>query len=137
MVKNVKDLIQAANGGYWYLASPYSHPDPKVREERTKCVHHVLSVLLAQGLYVYSPIWAAHEAAKKHDLPKDHVWWKGFNESFLRPAYGLIIATLDGWRESDGVEWERSFCLSEGNKPCFLQLWDGPVSDGQVFFKTH
>ncbi len=115
--KSFQDLITLADGGFWYIASPYSHPNAEVRALRTKIVHQYLSYLLKHGLYVYSPIWAAHEAAVRLALPKDHVWWTGFNTAFMDPAVGLLIAPIDGWEESEGIAAERRHMVS---KPSFI-----------------
>lgn len=43
-----------------YLATPYSHPDPKVREARFQAVNAVAAQLMRDGHHVYSPISHAH-----------------------------------------------------------------------------
>lgn len=113
------DALELLSGpeGYWYLASPYTHPDPEVRHTRVEELHEIMAHLLANRIIVYAPIWASHRAADEHELPIDQDWWAASNRAFMRPAAGLLVADIDGWQESKGVAYERNFCE---NKPAFL-----------------
>ena len=104
---------------FWYLASPYSHPDPTVRDERAIAVNDFSGKLLAAGLHVYATIWATHRACLHHDLPKDHLFWLAFNKAFIDPSAGIIVCDIDGWRESKGCMREIEYAKSTG-KPVFL-----------------
>lgn len=112
-------LSELKTSGFWYLASPYSHPDPLTREHRALSVNDTSAKLLSLGIHVYSPIWAAHRAAMHFDLPKDHVFWLAFNKAFIDPAVGILVADIDGWRESAGCNQEIEYGLATG-KPVFL-----------------
>jgi len=46
-----------------YLASPYSHPDPSVRQERYEAACKATAAMMRQGYHVYSPIAATHPPA--------------------------------------------------------------------------
>jgi hypothetical protein len=43
-----------------YLGSPYTHPDPKVREERFEKATRAAAHLVEKGHIVYSPITMTH-----------------------------------------------------------------------------
>ena len=98
-------LIPAA--GYIYLASPYSHKDPFIREVRYLWVMKEMGLLLKGGLHVYSPIVHCHELAKVCDLPRDSSFWEKYNFVMLGAAEYLYQLMIPGWQESVGckAEW--------------------------------
>ena len=88
-----------------YLAAPYSHPDPAVREERYRqtCWHAVR--LMREGRLVYSPIVHSHPLAQL-GLPGDWPFWAEHNREMLGASSRLVVLALDGWQESQGVAAE-------------------------------
>ncbi len=88
-----------------YLAAPYSHPDPAVREERYRqtCWHAVR--LMREGRLVYSPIVHSHPLAQL-GLPGDWPFWAEHNREMLNASSRLVVLALDGWQESQGVAAE-------------------------------
>lgn len=53
-----------------YLASPYSSPDPVVREERFHAACRATAALLRDGLFVFATIVHSHHLVE-HGLPGD------------------------------------------------------------------
>ena len=94
---------------YHYLASPYSSPDPAISAQRALAAQRATAWLLAQRIWVYSPIVHCHELALAHSLPKDFFFWRDYNFAMLERARGLIVLMIDGWRESKGVSAEISY----------------------------
>ncbi len=92
--------------GFYYLASPYSHPDPFVRELRYLQTMQVLTELLTKGLCLYSPIVHCHELAKIGALPKDAKFWEKYNFTMLAAAEQLWVLMLQGWEQSVGITAE-------------------------------
>lgn len=92
--------------GYTYLASPYSHPDPAVREERFQAVCLVAAHLMSLGQVVFSPIAHSHPIALAGELPGDWEYWKSAAETMIRNAEELKVVMLPGWDESKGVAAE-------------------------------
>jgi len=88
-----------------YLASPYTHPDPVVREERFRAVCRLAADIMRCGIHVFSPIAHSHPIAK-HGLPLDWEFWREYNFEFLRRCSALWVLMLDGWQESEGVQAE-------------------------------
>lgn len=88
-----------------YLAAPYSHSDPAVRERRFQTVSHVAADLVRAGHRVFSPISHSHPIAV-HGLPGDWAFWEPFDRRMLRTCDELVVLMLDGWRESKGVQAE-------------------------------
>ena len=89
-----------------YLAGPYAHEDPKIREERFEALTQKAAELMLDGHVVFSPITHGHTIATRHDLPKTWEWWSMQDFKFLRHCSKLVILKLDGWTESVGVEAE-------------------------------
>jgi nucleoside 2-deoxyribosyltransferase len=88
-----------------YLASPYSHPDPAVREERYRAACRAAAALLLAGQPVFSPIAHSHWIAE-HGLPYAWSFWEPLDRWFLERCDEVVVLTLDGWNESVGVQAE-------------------------------
>ena len=83
-----------------YLASPYSHPDPAVRERRFRAACSAAAFLLQAGHAVFSPIAHGHVLAE-HGLPTDWSFWQRFDrehDAISRSPIDLIppFATFNG-----------------------------------------
>jgi hypothetical protein len=89
-----------------YIACPYSHPVAQVREARFGAVNRVTAQLMKKGFVVFSPISHTHPIAVAGDLPKGWDYWEHFDRVFLSMSRKLYILTLDGWKESEGVQGE-------------------------------
>lgn len=89
----------------WYLAAPYSHPDPAVRAWRFEQTTHVAAVLLGRGQLVLSPLSHSHPLAQC-GLPEDWPFWERLDRRLLECCDALAVLQLDGWRESQGVQAE-------------------------------
>ena len=90
----------------WYLASPYSHVDPIVREHRYLLTRNSVGKLLSVGVQVISPIVHWHAAAVAADLPTDFGFWQPSCLTLLDHCDGLLQFTLDGWEKSEGMAGE-------------------------------
>ena len=88
-----------------YLASPYSHPDSGVREQRFHQACYAAAQLLASGLTVFSPIVHGHPLVA-HGLPTDWPFWERFDRDHLVRCDEVVVLMLEGWRESVGVAAE-------------------------------
>ena len=89
-----------------YLASPYSHPDPAVKEQRYRDALKVLADLTKSGVVAYSPIVHSHPMARDHDLAGDWKFWDRIDRVFLSRCSKMIVAKLEGWDVSIGVHAE-------------------------------
>lgn len=87
-----------------YLASPYSHPNPAVRELRYEVARLATANLLREGLAVFSPIVYGKSMEKM--LGTDYLSWKRINDAMLEASTGMIVLKLDGWEESKGIAYE-------------------------------
>jgi len=101
-----------------YLLSPYSHPDPDVREGRYYAACRAVGELLSAGLPVLSPIVQCHHAADICGLPGDAEFWQDYNARLMASCTGGILLLLEGWQESVGVHGEVT-ALMRDEKPVF------------------
>jgi len=91
-----------------YLASPYTHPDPFVREERYLRAAKATVFLLSRKLWVYSPIVHCHELAKIGGLPVDADFWREYNFAVLARCTKFTVLRTDGYESSKGVAGEKA-----------------------------
>lgn len=103
--------------GVWYLATPYS----KWKGGHDDAAHQAALIttrLQNRGLVVYSPIVHSHAlcvADKKSGVGSldhlSHAYWLDIDRVHIDSSCGLIIAGMDGWKESTGItqeiEWYR------------------------------
>jgi len=89
-----------------YLATPYSDPDPAVREARFHAVNKVAASFMRDGVNVFSPISHGHSIAQDGDLPIDWEFWQEYCLAMLSYCCALFVLTVPGWRESVGVQAE-------------------------------
>ncbi|MBC7855845.1 MAG: DUF1937 family protein [Pirellulaceae bacterium] len=85
-----------------YLASPYSHPDPTIRDQRYLAACRAAVELLQTGATVFSPVVQGH-ALSRFGLPTDWEFWRKHDGEHLRRCDELVVVTLNGWQESVGV----------------------------------
>ncbi len=89
-----------------YLASPYSHADASVMQERFETICGVAARLMRDGVHLYSPIAHTHPIAVKGELPRGWEFWEQYDRKLLGACDEIWVCTLDGWRESKGVAAE-------------------------------
>ncbi|MEA1909555.1 MAG: DUF1937 family protein [Patescibacteria group bacterium] len=106
-----------------YLASPYSHPDPAVREARNLSVCKKAGELMNHGYIVYSPIAHTHPIAVVCNLPTDWEFWKQYDISFIEWADEVWIYTMPGWEKSRGIIAEIRSARNL-NKPVEYLQWN-------------
>jgi hypothetical protein len=89
-----------------YLATPYSHPDPAVREQRFQTVNREAARLMGLGMQVFSPISHSHPIAQAGSLPTDWAFWEEYDRTMLQACSTLVVLRAQGWQESSGVKAE-------------------------------
>ena len=98
-----------------YLASPYSHPDKSVRENRFRAACKAASLLMVQGYLVFSPIAHSHTIAQYLDNHLDLDFWLEIDLSFLDSwADEMWILCIPGWWESKGIRREIEHAKKHG-----------------------
>lgn len=101
-----------------YLATPYSKYNDGI-ECAFRDAAALTAKLLRLGVKSYSPIAHTHPIAIYGDLdPLDHSIWLPFDEAMMKKSDALLVAQMQGWRESYGVKHEIQFFTAAG-KPVF------------------
>ena len=105
----------------FYIASPYSHHDPKVVEERVndalKCVEHIT---LNWEVTPFSPVLYTHKIQESGTVPPKG--WYAYDLGFLAKCDELIVLKLDGWNNSFGIALEIGFAMGKGIPIRYLTL---------------
>ena len=110
--------------GYWYVASPITRY-PRGLSAAVRDASRAAAVLVAHGVPLYCPAAHSHALAKHGGLdPLDHGLWLPQCMPLLDAAGGLIVLTLDGWRDSYGMGVERKRFRATGRP---IVEWDGPA----------
>ena len=93
---------------FTYLASPYSHHDTAVMEERFKKVCKQAAHMILKGEAVFCPIAHSHPiSGHMHpDLATDTPFWEEVDAPFIRSCSKLAVLMLEGWDKSHGVAHE-------------------------------
>ena len=104
-----------------YLAIPYSHKDPSIRQQRFEAVNRVAAKLINEGHLIFSPISHSHHIATEHGLSGGWEFWQRHDEAMLKSCSRLIVLKLDGWHESVGVRAEIEFATKHGIQITFME----------------
>jgi Domain of unknown function (DUF1937) len=102
-----------------YLASPYSHPDPQVREDRFDAACRAAVDLVRAGQSVFSPIVHGHPLVS-FGLPTDWSFWQPYDCEHLQHCDEVVVLRLDGWQNSGGVQAEIALALALGMRVEYL-----------------
>ena len=89
-----------------YLASPYSDPLITVRLRRFETACKVAAKLMAEGIFVYSPIAHTHPIAEASNLPLGFEFWERYDRAILQCCHKMIVIQLPGWEQSKGIAAE-------------------------------
>ncbi len=104
-----------------YLAAPYSHPDPQVREQRFRTVCQVTAVMFREGKIVFSPITHSHPLVE-HGMPTSWEYWQTVDRLYLSRCDELVVLKLRGWEQSVGVQAEIEIARELGKPVRYLDL---------------
>lgn len=104
-----------------YLATPYSHPDKEIREQRFREVSRVAGDMMRRGEHVFSPISHTHPIAVAGNLPGEWAYWRTYNTVMMQSCSRLVVLMQAGWRESAGVRAEIDMAREMGLPVEFMQ----------------
>jgi nucleoside 2-deoxyribosyltransferase len=105
-----------------YLASPYSHPYPSVRNARFDAVCRVAAQLMSRGLLIFSPIAHSHPIACAGDLPTGFDFWERYDRAHMDACGGMIVVMMDGWETSTGVQAEIAYMRAAGKPIAYIAM---------------
>lgn len=95
-----------------YLASPYSHPDPKIRQSRYEAVVDYYAALIRQKKVVFCPIAMSHPVDVKLGLNDEWETYMQADQKILAICDELVVLCLAGVEKSRGVTAEVAFAKS-------------------------
>ncbi|HEY0985114.1 DUF1937 family protein [Schlesneria sp.] len=109
-----------------YLASPYSHRDAAVREQRYRDACRATVNLFRRGQNVFSPIVHGHPLVA-HGLPTDWSFWEAFDREQIARCDAVFVLPLTGWKESSGVIAEIEIASELEKDVWFVDLSGTPM----------
>ena len=105
-----------------YLASPYTHPDPAVRQARFEAACRQAAEMMRCGIPVFSPIAHSHPVALHGGLDAlDLEFWERQDLHFVEACSEIWVLQLDGWQESTGLQAEIEMALSLGKPVMYVE----------------
>jgi hypothetical protein len=100
----------------YYVASPYTHKDPEVRQGRHKTATEIAKRLTQLGYSCFVPI--AYDGGWEVDpnFQIDHSWnfWERIDLPILDRCSGLILMQMPDWEKSQGIAGELEHCRQHG-----------------------
>jgi len=103
-----------------YVASPYTDPDPAVREARYHAVCRQVAEMLRCGIHAFSPICHSHPLVE-YGVPGDWAFWREYDLKFLAMCDEVWVLMLDGWKTSTGVQAEIAMAMALGKRVVFVE----------------
>ena len=108
-------MFNSLKGKKIYLALPYSHSDPQVREVRYGTATSVAAYLMKQGAVVFSPITYGHQICQ-YGIDTNFERWAELDYPMIAWADELWLLELDGHDISFGVQEELKHAELVGTK---------------------
>ncbi len=94
-------------GQYVYLAGPYTHEDPLVREARfLEAARATAYILNKLRINVFGVIVFSHSLATRHAMPVEWEFWADYDEAMISHAVELWVVAIPGFTNSMGVQTE-------------------------------
>lgn len=107
--------------GLTYLATPYSHQDAEVRQQRFDAVNVAAAKLMKIGYHIYSPISHSHPIALVGDMPTGWGYWETHDKLIIEKCSQMIVLMQDGWKDSSGVAAEIAFANEIGIPVLYME----------------
>lgn len=89
-----------------YLAQPYTHPNPEIKQWRYEAALRITADYTKLDFLIYSPIVHYHNVALQYKLPGDFLFWRELNFRALERCSEIWILTIPGWEDSLGLRAE-------------------------------
>jgi hypothetical protein len=108
----------------FYLANPYSNPDKKVMLDRAQKVDRAAARLLKLNIMTYPPIALNYKWTDYETFAHTWTFWESYDKNYLERCDGLIVLTLDGWKQSVGVTSEIAYTKELGMPVVYISYED-------------
>ena len=113
-----------------FLASPYSNPDYRVREERFLQAAQATGKLILKGYNVFSPISHSHPIYELvPETGESWEQWAAINHEMIDLSTEVWVLTIPGWTESRGVANEIEYAWETGKGLQFVDAQGEFVDD--------
>lgn len=119
---------------FYYLASPYSHPNSFIRELRYQLVVYAEALLTMKGYMIKGPINMCHQMSLRYGLPTGYTYWKSRDRGLIEQCKGVIVLKLDGWRLSEGVSDEIQYAYTLNKEIIYISPKDIFPPEALQFF---
>lgn len=126
-------VLKVAHGPHYgrlvYFASPFTHPDLAVRDERNRAIARACGWFMnnQRDVFFFSPITHATPiAAECPLLPFVWSFWAEIDECMLSRCEEIWVLVIPGFKQSTGVNAERKIAERLG-LPCKFVM---PQQDG-------
>ena len=97
-----------------YLASPFWHTDPVIRNHRVEVSRIITKQMLTGGEMIYSPL-VFSIPVDDHSIT-EAIWMEHCLDMLMR-CDELLIVPLSGWHESRGISREIEAWQSDRSRP--------------------
>lgn len=103
-----------------YLASPYSHTSPAVREHRYLQARRATIDQLLKGVAIFSPIVYGKEMESQ--LGTHFEAWAALNDTMIHVCTEFWVLTISGWSDSRGVMHEINLAHALNKPVSYINL---------------
>ncbi|PHS17082.1 MAG: hypothetical protein COA86_10505 [Kangiella sp.] len=102
----------------YFLACPYSDPDPEVVTKRFDECTKAAAAISLKGIPVYSQITISHPINQSvtENFKGEKVNWAPIDKAFMDKCDAIIVLEMPGWKESGGVQREIDYFKDRGAK---------------------
>jgi hypothetical protein len=105
-----------------YLSAPYNHSKFWVVENRMRYVERALAHYAAAGVPATSPLLMHHCLNTGIKLPSTFEFWEKLCADYWVKCDSLVVLTLPGWKDSEGVRKELSRAKRDGKPVSYLDV---------------
>ena len=111
---------------YVYLASPYSHADESVRNERFNLACEKAAEYISNGIAVFAPISHTHHIADfmEESARMDFELWMEADLPLVHHAREVHVLRLEGWEQSRGIRREIEYAMERGIPVVYIDMTD-------------
>ena len=95
---------------------------------RYEAVVHAAAMMFKSDFMLIEPIASCHEKSLRYDLPGGYKFWQKRDRKYISLTSGIIVLTLPGWKESEGVTDEIAYAKTLGMPVYYL--------NPKLFFNT-
>lgn len=122
-----------AHDGYLYIASPYTHDDPMIRQRRyEKALEFTAWLATKYRMWSFSPIVHSHNMVAQSDPKFMHDFWMDWGKAMLIPSKGVVVLQIPGWQDSKGVDLEIGWAREMGHPIYMSQMLWGKLYDHSI-----